>query len=54
MGFRALPEDELERKWKEARQAAERPGYEGRLGLLEFENVKLVNDALRAYDAMTE
>ena len=54
VGFRALPEDELEKKWKEARQSAERPGYEGRLGLLEFENVKFVNDALRAYDAMTE
>lgn len=54
VGFRALSEEALERKWRKAREAAESPGYDGQLGKLEFESVSFVNVALREYDALTE
>lgn len=54
VGFRALSDEDLETKWKLAKVAAEKPGYEGRLGKLSLENVKFVNDELKKYDAMTD
>ncbi|KAK8210192.1 hypothetical protein M8818_003680 [Zalaria obscura] len=54
VGFRALSEEALERKWRKAREAAESPGYDGQLGKLEFESVSFVNVALREYDALTD
>lgn len=53
VGFRALPDDQLEMKWGKAKEAAAKPGYEGQLGKLAFENVKFVNDKLKEYDVMT-
>lgn len=51
-----MNETELESKWKAARAKAQKPGsgYKGRLGLLEYEHVKFVNDKLRDYDEMTD
>jgi D-glycerate 3-kinase len=55
VGFRALSDEEVERKWKAAVQEFETSGdaYEGRLGKLQLESVLFVNDKLREYDAMT-
>ncbi|KAG5301673.1 uridine/cytidine kinase [Histoplasma ohiense] len=56
VGFRALPEAELRRVWEDAVQLCVRDpvGYKGRLGYVKFEDVKMINDALRAYDAFTD
>jgi D-glycerate 3-kinase len=55
VGFRALSDDELGRKWKAAVEEYESKGsaYSGRLGKLQFDSVKFVNNALREYDEMT-
>ena len=55
VGFRALSDEELERKWKAAVQAFEAEGdaYEGRLGRLQLDSVLFVNNKLREYDEMT-
>ena len=55
VGFRALSDEEVERKWKAAAQEFEARGeaYEGRLGKLQLESVLFVNNKLREYDAMT-
>jgi len=55
VGFRALSDDELERKWKAAVEEYESKGseYSGRLGKLQLDSVKFVNNALREYDEMT-
>lgn len=53
VGFRALTGEQLEDRWNKAKEAARKPGYEGRLGNLDFDSVKLVNDELKKYDAMT-
>lgn len=67
VGFRALENRELERKWKEAVEmvrledaeaegsSTEKKGrMKGRLGRQELKNLKTVNDALKGYDALTE
>lgn len=55
VGFRALSDEEVERKWKAAVQEFETRGddYEGRLGKLQLESVLFVNNKLREYDEMT-
>jgi D-glycerate 3-kinase len=55
VGFRALSDDELEHKWKAAVEEYESNGseYSGRLGKLQLDSVKFVNNALREYDEMT-
>lgn len=55
VGFRALSNDEVKRKWKAAVEEFKTSGneYEGRLGRLELESVLFVNNKLREYDAMT-
>lgn len=54
MGFRALPEEQLQQKWEKARSQRETAEYQGRLGLNKFEDVKFVNEALRGYDLITD
>ena len=54
VGFRALEEGELERKWQAARMEAESEGsgYQGRLGKLKLEDVRFVNEKLRGYERL--
>lgn len=56
VGFRALSESDLEKKWRAATELAERlgSGYQGRLGKLSLESVRFVNEKLMDYDAITE
>lgn len=56
VGFRALSDDEVERKWKDAKQQAEMGDgiYKGRLGKLKLEDVLFINSRLREYDAQTD
>ncbi|OOF91335.1 hypothetical protein ASPCADRAFT_211165 [Aspergillus carbonarius ITEM 5010] len=56
VGFRAWDEEVLRGKWEEAVRRREQDGgsYKGRLGFVEFEDVKTVNDALRGYDLITD
>jgi D-glycerate 3-kinase len=55
VGFRALDDGEVEHKWKAAVEEYESKGsaYSGRLGKLQLDSVKFVNNALREYDEMT-
>jgi len=55
VGFRALSDDDVERKWKAAVEEYKSKGdaYSGQLGRLQLDSVKLVNNALREYDEMT-
>lgn len=56
VGFRALSDAEVEKKWTQAKeQAAKNDGsYKGRLGHLKLEDVLFVNKKLREYDALTD
>lgn len=55
VGFRALEDEDLEKKWSEAKDKAERQGeaYKGRLGKERLEHVSYVNDKLNEYDELT-
>ncbi|GAB7362940.1 hypothetical protein MBLNU230_g3237t1 [Neophaeotheca triangularis] len=55
VGFRALSDEQVERKWQSAKAELERDNlYEGQLGRLQLDHVKSVNNALRAYDGITD
>ncbi|KAK6441452.1 cystathionine beta-lyase [Oleoguttula sp. CCFEE 5521] len=56
VGFRALSEPDLERKWDAAVRDAREHGetYTGRLGKLQLESVHFVNEMLRDYDVLTD
>lgn len=56
VGFRALADEEVERKWNAAKEEFQDKGesYQGRLGRLELESVLFVNEKLKAYDQLTE
>ncbi|ODH48234.1 hypothetical protein GX48_05632 [Paracoccidioides brasiliensis] len=56
VGFRARPEEEIRKVWEYAVQQCKQDlvGYRGRLGYVRFEDVKVINDALRGYDAFTD
>ncbi|CAK4031964.1 kinase mug58 [Lecanosticta acicola] len=56
VGFRALSEADVEKKWKEAREQAEKNdgSYMGRLGKLKLQDVLFINERLREYDALTD
>jgi pantothenate kinase-related protein Tda10 len=54
VGFRALPNDELQKRWKEACARAANVDYTGQLGRVELENVAFINDRLLAYNALTD
>ncbi|KAM0718660.1 hypothetical protein Q7P37_005731 [Cladosporium fusiforme] len=55
VGFRALSDEDVERKWKAAVDEFKAKGnaYNGRLGRLQLDNVLFVNSKLREYDEMT-
>lgn len=54
VGFRALQDQELRKKWEEAVIQSKSDSYQGRLGWNRFQDVEFVNEALRGYDALTE
>ena len=56
VGFRALNDAEVERKWKAAKSEfeAKSEAYNGRLGKLQLDSVLFVNAKLREYDALTD
>lgn len=54
VGFRALSPAELKRKWDAAVLKRMHPQYEGRLGFCKFEEIELINNALRGYDELTD
>ena len=54
VGFRPLSDEELKRKWKEAKHKEEEGKGDGQLGKLKLEDVKFVNEALKQYDRVTE
>ncbi|KAK1142274.1 hypothetical protein N8T08_008019 [Aspergillus melleus] len=54
VGFRAWDDATLREKWEAAVRQKEQSEYNGRLGHVKFEDVKTVNDALRAYDMITD
>ncbi|CAI7649663.1 unnamed protein product [Penicillium bialowiezense] len=53
VGFRAWDDHTLRAKWEAAVRQKESGDYDGRLGHVQFEDVKAVNDALRHYDVLT-
>ena len=54
VGFRAWDDNTLRTKWEAAVRQKESGDYNGRLGHVQFEDVKAVNDALRQYDVLTK
>ncbi|KAF2725745.1 P-loop containing nucleoside triphosphate hydrolase protein [Polychaeton citri CBS 116435] len=56
VGFRALSEDVLKRKWEAARDDFQQRGdaYPGVLGKLRLDSVQFGNEQLKAYDALTD
>ena len=53
VGFRALPQEELQRRWRDACKKRDSGSYEGRLGWVRLEDVEFVNENLRGYDELT-
>ncbi|KAJ5295144.1 hypothetical protein PENANT_c035G07959 [Penicillium antarcticum] len=53
VGFRAWDDHTLRAKWENAVRQKESGDYNGRLGHVQFEDVKAVNDALKRYDILT-
>jgi D-glycerate 3-kinase len=56
VGFRALPDEVVEEKWRLAKAEYESNGdaYKGQLGKLELEDIIFVNTKLKEYDALTD
>lgn len=54
VGFRAWDDETLRTKWETAVYQKGNGEYNGRLGHVKFEDVKVVNDALKRYDVLTE
>ncbi|CAG8908560.1 unnamed protein product [Penicillium egyptiacum] len=54
VGFRAWDDQTLRAKWEAAVHQKENGKYDGRLGHVNFEDVKAVNDALKRYDTLTD
>ena len=56
VGFRALTDEQLEEKWKAAKDDYEKHGdeYRGQLGKQKLSSVMFVNNCLREYDALTD
>ncbi|KAL1999853.1 hypothetical protein VTN02DRAFT_3883 [Thermoascus thermophilus] len=54
VGFRARDETTLRARWEEAVRARESGAYDGRLGYVRYEDVWVVNEALKQYDVLTE
>ncbi|KAJ5207138.1 hypothetical protein N7491_002230 [Penicillium cf. griseofulvum] len=54
VGFRAWDDQTLRAKWEAAVRQRENGEYDGRLGHVNFEDIKAVNDALKRYDVLTD
>lgn len=56
VGFRALSDADVEKKWKAAKDEFEQKGdaYQGQLGRQKLESALFVNEKLREYDALTD
>lgn len=56
VGFRALSDTDLVKKWKSAKHDLEKDGraYKGQLGKQTLESVSFVNDNLKQYDDLTD
>ena len=54
VGFRALGKEGVRTKWEVAVERKDRGDYRGRLGYLELEHLEFVDNALGAYDELTE
>jgi D-glycerate 3-kinase len=54
VGFRAWDDQTLRAKWEAAVHQRDNGKYDGRLGHVNFEDIKAVNDALKRYDVLTE
>ena len=54
VGFRALHQDEMRRKWKAAVMAKERGDYVGRLGFNQLKSIETINTSLEKYDILTK
>ncbi|CAI7604143.1 unnamed protein product [Penicillium discolor] len=54
VGFRAWDDQTLRAKWEAAVRQKETGKYDGRLGHVNFEDVKAVNDSLKRYDILTD
>jgi D-glycerate 3-kinase len=54
VGFRPLSNDEIRKRWNEARAEALEAKYNGQLGRIELENVLFINDSLLAYNDLTD
>jgi len=53
VGFRPLPAEELENRWKEAVKQRDARNYQGRLGWNKLINLEFVNKALIEYEGLT-
>ena len=53
VGFRPLPKEVLERRWKEAVKQKDAGGYQGRLGRSKLTDLEFVNKALVEYEGLT-
>ncbi|KAK5141604.1 hypothetical protein LTR04_002536 [Oleoguttula sp. CCFEE 6159] len=53
VGFRPLSEEQLERKWREAKAREEAGEGRGRLGRHNLADLQFVNESLKGYDALT-
>lgn len=56
VGFRALNDADVEKKWKAAKEDFERNGnvYKGQLGKQELQSVSFINEKLKDYDVLTD
>lgn len=56
VGFRALSDEQVERKWRTEKADYERkgPDYKGQLGKQKVSSAQFVNSSLRGYDALTD
>ena len=56
VGFRALRDEQLEKKWKAAKAEYEKSddAYKGQLGRQKLSSVQFVNSNLTEYDALTD
>ena len=55
VGFRALSDEQVETKWKAAKDDFEKNGdaYQGQLGKQKLSSALFVNSCLREYDSLT-
>jgi D-glycerate 3-kinase len=54
IGYRAWDDQTLRAKWEDAVHKSKFGVYVGKLAYVKFEHMKVINDALRNYDVLTE